>query len=140
MKPSKISYSESKESFDISTGLKSWRKAGVEIELDGDDVDKAYSEAKQIVGKALMPFMIDMSAIPQADGYNVFDIESMGNMLSSLKTQPLPTIDYSAKEKVEKAIDNATSDVELMAYINDAITHGLVKQYVAKKQTFEMKG
>jgi hypothetical protein len=135
MKPKSISYSESKESFDITTGLKSWRKAGVEIELDGDDVDKAYSEAKQIVGKALMPFMIGMNAIPEMNMSPTImaniGLQTYGN------ATPLPTIDYSAKEEVEKAIDNCTFIQELELLMGDAAKHHLIKQYLEKKKSLK---
>jgi len=141
MKPTSISYSESKESFDISTGLKSWRKAGMEAELqDGDIYEDCYKELQKEIANVL-----NGGITVNPDYAHLLQVLPIGtpnpyppNVIYN--STPLPTIDYSAKEKVEKAIDNATSDVELMAYINDAITHGLVKQYVAKKQTFEMKG
>ena len=52
MKPKTISYSESKESVD-AIGLKSWRKAGVEIELDDNTPADGFIAAKQIVSDAL---------------------------------------------------------------------------------------
>jgi len=122
MKPSKISYSESKESFDITTGLKSWRKAGVEIELDDADiVENVYGTARRMVIEAL--------------GYVAVNPET-STILPSFSSQPLPTIDYSAKEKVEKAIDNAESLVELEGYMSDALQYKIVPQYNAKRKTF----
>ncbi len=125
MKPSKISYFESKESFDITTGLKSWRKAGVEIELEKDDeVGLAFDGAKKIVKDALV-FIV----------YNTAN-GVMHETPPYVSPTILPTIDYSAKEKVEKAIDNAESLVELEKYITDALNYKIVAQYNAKRKTF----
>lgn len=126
MKPTSISYSESKESFDITTGLKSWRKAGVEIELDGEDnIIAAYDEAKNIISSAL--------------GINQYDRSSFvtnGVPLPKDFITALPTIDYS-KERAEIAIENASSLRELEFNESEAIKHGLVPQYLEKKKSLK---
>ena len=123
MKPTSISYSESKESFDITTGLKSWRKAGVEIELDDvDDIEHAFREAKSMVNAGLYP--IDTNKIN-------------GHLLNEPpynQPTPLPTIDYSAKEKVEKEIESCTTLKEWTALFDKVTKHGLVPQYLEKKK------
>lgn len=126
MKPKQISYSESRESVD-AIGLKSWRKAGVDIELDGDDIDKAYEEARQIVGKALQPVTINpefahfLNGLPQTHP----------------PTQTLPTIDYSSKEKTEKAIEEAKTLEGLNKVMNDAFLNGFTEEFIAKKKKLQ---
>jgi len=127
MKPIKISYSESKESVD-TIGLKSWRKAGVEIELnDMDDIDKSYEEARLIVGKALHPITVNpefahfLNGLPQTHP----------------PTQPLPTIDYSSKEKVEKAIEEAKTLEGLSKIMNEAFLNGFTEEFIAKKKKLQ---
>ena len=133
MKPTKISWSESKESVD-AIGLKSWRKAGVEIELDSDgyyDVKQAFGEAKRIVGDALTQadFPYEYSGLPMPHSEIKWDAKT--------STITLPTIDYSAKEKVEKAIDNATTPHELDLLMGDVAKYGLTKEFINKKKTLQ---
>ena len=53
MKPKTISYSESKESVD-AIGLKSWRKAGMEAELqDGDIYLDCFDELRKEIANVL---------------------------------------------------------------------------------------
>jgi hypothetical protein len=143
MKPSKISYSESKESFDITTGLKSWRKAGVEIELDDvDSVEKGFENAKEIVANAL-GYKINIndyefSGLPMPSSPILYPNNGVCSSKSNFSTTTLPTIDYSAKEKVEKAIEDATSRDELISLQNKAIEHDLVRQYLDKNKTFNI--
>ena len=122
MKPSKISYSESRESVD-TIGLKSWRKACLEIELYGDDIDKVYEEARSIVGNAL--------------SLNVFHPIEIGTWPKSPTNAPLPTIDYSSKEKVEKAIDEAKTLEGLNKIMNEAFLHGFTEEFIAKKKKLQ---
>ena len=48
-----------------------------------------------------------------------------------------PTIDYSAKEKVEKAIEDATTPHELDLLMGDVAKHNLVPQYLEKKKSLK---
>ncbi len=130
MKPKTISYSESKESVD-SIGLKSWRKAGVEIELDGDgydDVKQAFGEAKRIVDDAL------------SSSVN-FGFIDEGMILANLPipkitSTNLPTINKE-KEKIEIAIDNCETLYELDLLMGDIAKHQLVPQYLEKKKSLK---
>ena len=129
----KISYSESKESVN-EIGLKSWRKAGVEIELDSDgydDVKQAFGEAKRIVGDALpqADFPYEYSGLPMPHSEIKWDAKT--------STITLPTIDYSAKEKVEKAIEDCKTPHELDLLMGDIAKHGLVKEFLNKKNKLQ---
>ena len=127
MKPKTISYSESKESVD-AIGLKSWRKAGVEIELEEKDVwEDVYEEAKKIVAFAL-------------NGHQVTINPDYAHLINNQIGYPngvgpisLPTIDYSAKESVEKAIDDAKTIHELDLLLGDVAKYGLVKECLKKR-------
>ena len=123
MKPTKITWSESKESVD-TMGLKSWRKAGVEIELDGDDVEKCYDEAKIMVANAFgaPPYLWSVTTEPISNEITT------GGLLPTIDTQ---------KEKIEIAIDNCESLYELDLLQNDSIKHGLVPQYLEKKKSLK---
>ena len=137
MKPKTISYSESKESFDISTGLKSWRKAGVEIELDDtDDVKFAYEKAKTMVNDTLSPnsWLGDFGIITPSP---VGDIAYPPNVIYATNQTPLPTIDYKTKEKVEKAIEDCKTPHELDLLMGDIAKHQLVPQYLEKKKSLK---
>jgi hypothetical protein len=131
MKPSKISYSESKESFDISTGLKSWRKAGVEIELDDDKESEAFAVAKNIVKSALKPDVDYNNILSESTKWTE---APYGMSPSQVSPTILPTIDYSAKEKVEKAIEDCKTPHELDLLMGDVAKHQLVPQYIEKKK------
>jgi len=140
MKPTQISYSESKESFDITTGLKSWRKAGVEIELDDvDSVEKGFEKAKDIVTFALASQIFNYFEPSSGEvKQSTTPISATMNWNPTNGTiTPLPTIDYSAKEKVEKAIDNATTPHELDLLMGDIAKHQLVPQYLEKKKSLK---
>ncbi len=120
MKPKTISYSESKESID-SIGLKSWRKAGVEIEIeDGDSPEGGFDKAKMIVYEALV-------------GYPTFT-PIVGTSMSNGYSHP-PVIDKQ-KEKTEIAIDNASTKEELLTLQNDAWKYKLEGEYLKKLKTF----
>ncbi len=123
MKPKSISYSESKESVD-AIGLKSWRKAGVEIELDdGERIAGAFDSAKSIVADALRNDVADGLA---------FDPKDLP-YINSIPTT-LPTIDYSSKERTEDAIRDAKTEEDMWKLSGDAAKHKLVKQFNEKMQ------
>jgi len=128
MKPTSISYSESKESFDISTGLKSWRKAGVEIELGDDSEMDGFTKAKEIVAFALAPQLFDY--FEPSSGL----VKQSVSPISATIT--LPTID-TQKEKIEIAIDNCESLYELDLLMGDVAKHQLVPQYLEKKKSLK---
>ncbi len=132
MKPKTISYSESKESVN-EIGLKSWRKAGVEIELDDtDDVKFAYEKAKTMVNDTLSPnsWLGDFGVItPTPNG----GITYPPNVIYATNPSALPTID-TQKEKIEIAIDNCESLYELDLLMGDIAKHQLVPQYLEKKK------
>jgi hypothetical protein len=132
MKPKTISYSESKESVN-EIGLKSWRKAGVEIELDDtDDVKFAYEKAKMMVNDTLSPhsWIGDFGIITPSP---VGDIAYPPNVIYATNPSALPTID-TQKEKIEIAIDNCESLYELDLLMGDVAKHNLVPQYLEKKK------
>jgi hypothetical protein len=131
MKPKQISYSESKESVD-TFGLKSWRKAGVEIELDDtDSVEAAYDEAKIIIAKAMYP--VTWTEIP----YVSPSVDNRYNMMSPKEVSAaLPSIDLE-KEKTEIQIENCTSKEELESLMNVAFQHGLVNEFINKKKSLQ---
>jgi len=134
MKPKSISYSESKESVD-AIGLKSWRKAGVEIELDGDDnIIAAYDEAKHVVGQALL---IQLPEQPYEYSGLPMPSTTMNWNPTNGTITPLPTIDYSAKEKVEKAIEDCKTPHELDLLMGDVAKYGLTKEFINKKKSLQ---
>ncbi len=135
MKPTSISYSESKESFDISTGLKSWRKAGMEAELqDGDIYLDCFDELRKEIAHVLNG---GITVNPEyANHLEQSRYPSAATMLDFLKT-PLPTIDYSAKENVEKAIEDCKTPHELDLLMGYIAKHQLVPQYLEKKKSLK---
>jgi hypothetical protein len=117
MKPKLISYSESKESVD-AIGLKSWRKAGVEIELDDALPEKGFEAAKEIVRDALGSSQNENIDI----GFNMSPREI---------SAALPVINKE-KDRIEMAIDNSKTKEELLTFQNDAWKYKLETQYVNK--------
>ncbi len=139
MKPKSISYSESKESVD-AIGLKSWRKAGVEIELDDvDSVEKGFEKAKDIVTFALASQVFNYFEPSSGEvKQSTTPISATMNWNPTNGTiTPLPTIDYSAKEKVEKAIEDCKTPHELDLLMGDVAKYGLTKEFIEKKKTLK---
>ena len=133
MKVKLISYSESKESVN-AIGLKSWNKAGVEIELeDGEDVRFVYEKAKGMVNDTLSPLsgFGDFGIITPTD---IGNYETYKNITSQ---SPLPEIDYSARSKTEVAIDNAETKEQLEALADNAMKYGLSTHFNEKKRTLQ---
>ena len=64
----------------------------------------------------------------------VYDLHpSLQKTFSSIQVeQPLPSLDYKAKEKLEKLIDDATTVQELLAYKDEVWKHGLIDYYADK--------
>ena len=125
MRVKAISYSESKESVN-AIGLKSWNKAGVEIEVfEGDVVDAVYFEAMKIVGDALA---VQYKNIP---GFE------MSTHTYPTSQSPLPEIDYKSKEKVEVAISHCENIQQLEQLADKALIHKLVKEYNQKKKELQ---
>jgi hypothetical protein len=127
MKPKSISYSESKESVN-DIGLKSWRKAGVEIELGDDSEMDGFAKAKDIVSMALAP--------------QLFDYVDFSNGATEVKQSQFPitttlTIINKEKERIEIAIDNCESLYELDLLMGDIAKHQLVPQYLEKKKSLK---
>ena len=132
MKPTSISYSESKESFNITTGLKSWRKAGVEIELEDSSVEKGFEEAKEMVANALAAQLFNYFEPSSGEVH-----QTRTPISTTLTITPLPTIDYKTKEKVEKAIEDCKTPHELDLLMGDIAKHQLVPQYLEKKKSLK---
>jgi len=110
----------------------SWNKISVKVSLDkDDDKDKCFNEVKEQVGK-----WHSLNKVPVPDFRGEFNQSPYLNASNGALPIPLPTIDYSAKEKVEKAIDNAESLVELEGYMSEALQYKIVPQYNAKRKTF----
>ena len=61
--------------------------------------------------------------------------QTMTDFNSGIPSTP-PIIDYKAKERVEKMIDDAQSFEELLKIKDDAVKHGLANMYADKMEVF----
>ena len=94
------------------------QKIGVEMELDEtDDWQEVFDLAKKMVHKW---------ANPQP----TFTNETLTPI-----GQPLPSIDYRAKEKLEIDIDNATTKADLEFYVEAAEKYGLMELWNEKNKS-----
>ena len=119
MKPKTISYSESKESVN-EIGLKSWKKLGMEAEIEeGDILATSVAVLKEYVKGMIV---------------GEEEITSSANWL--VPSTPMPAIDLQ-KEKIEIAIDNCESLYELDLLMGDIAKHQLVPQYLEKKKSLK---
>ena len=120
MKIKTIQYSQSKES--SYEGLKRWDKVGIEAELEeGDKPVDVFMELKAKTTAWLEPIV----------GGTI-------RWQEQPSIQPLQSIDYKAKEKLEIDIDNATSLEELHKLHEGAVKYELVDAYHEKvKQLFK---
>lgn len=107
MKVKTISWSQSKES-SSPMGLKSWSKAGVEIELeDGESPEDGYGKAKQLVNDAFG--VIQYSPMTEA----AYDGQLLsGDINDEMKWPYMTPRQISAALPKEKTSDQRIGDIE----------------------------
>ena len=124
MKVKTISYSESHEMITV-TGLKKWKKFGIEGEVgDDESVSHAYDQAVELVHGML-------------DGDNDAQTLEWKTDFQAPVPQPLQSIDYKAKEKLEIDIDNATTKEDLEFYVEAAEKCGLMELWNEKNNSLK---
>ena len=125
MKIKTIEASGSNEHQNPETLLKRWRGLRFTAEIREDENEmECTKELQKKLENALDPFS-------DATLSQTFD-KHFTNLNVS---QPIPSIDYRAKEKLEIDIDNARSQEELVAHWADVVKYGMEKQYEEKYRT-----
>jgi len=125
-----VGYSESHESFDPSTGLKSWKKIWYDKEIDETaDPTEAFKEAKALVNSwgnggmeaKFNPYshIHDPNMIPMGEPNYIPPTGTMPHV------QPMPSIDRKAIDRLEKLIDDCDDLGELIKLEKLAVTYGL---------------
>ena len=134
MKPVKITWSESKESVN-EIGLRSWRKAGVEIELEDGSVEEGFEKARKIVSEALYEFR----SHPDYMSRILSEVPYGGGIGEPNSRQQLPEIDQKKQDILDILNDPTTilSDLENGKLITAIMKYGLVKEYNEKKKQLQ---
>jgi len=126
MKVKTISYSESRESVN-NIGLKSWKKLGMEAEVEDTDILQTSVAVLKEYVKGMILDEEELQPIDEGIKWNP----------NSGLVPLLPTIDYSAKEKVEKAIEDCKTPHELDLLMGDVAKYGLTKEFINKKKSLK---
>ena len=124
MKVKTISYSESKESV-TAFGLKSWKKLGMEAEVEeGDILQTSVAVLKEYVKGMIM------------DESEVSETATWLTNEPPYSQSPIPETNIQ-REKVEIAIENCSSIQQLEQLADKALIHKLVKEYNEKKKQLQ---
>jgi len=126
MKVKTISYSESKESVN-NIGLKSWKKLGMEAEVEDTDI---LQTSVAVLKEYVKGMILDEEELQPID-------EGMNWNPTNGTITPLSTIDYSAKEKVEKAIESCETMFDLDLLMGEAAKHSLISEFINKKKSLK---